>query len=103
MGNIKKLKVEEIEKSPVIKYWTERYPLNMEECLYCPALGICGGGCPFNAETLSKKDIYQRDKSFCVHTEMALNWLLKKSVENKTGEKDPFMRDITFIYSNNRF
>lgn len=103
IGNISSIKVEEIENSPIIKYWTERYPLNMEECLYCPALGICGGGCPFNAETLSKKNIYQRDKPFCAHTEIILNWLLKKSVEEKTGKKNPFIRDITFMYSNNLF
>ncbi|MCK5149327.1 SPASM domain-containing protein [Candidatus Pacearchaeota archaeon] len=102
-GNIKTLKIEEIEKSPVLKYWTKRYPLNMEECLYCPALGICGGGCPFNAETISKKNIYQRDKPFCVHTEMVLNYLLKKSIEDKTGKKDPYIRDITFMYSDNLF
>ncbi len=103
IGNIDKFELEELEKSPVIKYWTERYPLNMEECLYCPAIGICGGGCPFNAETLSKESIYSRDKPFCVHTEMALNWLLNKSVEDKTGEKDFYIRDITFMYSNNLF
>ncbi len=103
IGNINFIKVEEIEKSPIIKYWTERYPLNMEECLYCSALGICGGGCPFNAETLSKKDIYQRDKPFCAHTEIIFNWLLKKSVEEKTGKKNPFIRNITFMYSNKIF
>ena len=103
LGNINSIKVEEIEKTPIIKYWTERYPLNMEECLYCPALGICGGGCPFNAETLSKKDIYERDKPFCAHTEIILDWLLKKSVEEKTNKKNPFIRNITFMYSNNSF
>ncbi len=103
IGNIKTFKVEDIENSSIVKYWTERYPLNMQECLYCPALGICGGGCPFNAETISKKDIYQRDKPFCVHTEETLTWLLKESVEEKTGEKEPYLRDITFMYSNDVF
>ena len=94
VGNIKNLKVENIEKSPVIKYWTERYPLNMKECIYCPGLGICGGGCPFNAETISKKDIYQIDKPFCVHTLKALDWLLKKSVEDKIG-REVTMKEVT--------
>ncbi len=101
IGNIKNLDVESIEKNPVTEYWTKRYPLNMEDCIYCPALGICGGGCPYNAETISKKDIYQIDKPFCVHTEKALKWLLKDSVEEKTGKKDPFIRDISFRYSKN--
>jgi uncharacterized protein len=98
IGNIRSFSFEEIEKSPIVKYWTERYPLNMQECLYCPALGICGGGCPFNAETLSKKDIYQRDKPFCVHTDMVLNWLLKKSIEEKIGKK-VYIRDISFMFN----
>ena len=101
LGNIKNLKIEDIEKSPIIKYWTERYPLNMKECLYCPFLGICGGGCPFNAETISGKDIYQRDKPFCVHTDKTLNWLLKKSVEEKINKKDAYIRDISFMYLDN--
>jgi uncharacterized protein len=101
MGNIKNTKVEDIEENTLIKYWTKRYPLNMKECVYCPALGICGGGCPYNAETISKKDIYQIDKPFCVHTEKALKWLLKESVEEKTGKKDPFIRDISFMYLKN--
>ena len=29
--------------------WSQLTPLNHEECLDCPALGICGGGCPVNA------------------------------------------------------
>ncbi len=99
IGNIKNQKIEEIEKNPVVKYWTKRYPLNMEECIYCPSLGLCGGGCPFNAETISKKSIYERDTPFCVHTEKTLNWLLKKSIEEKTSEKNPYIRDITFMYS----
>lgn len=103
IGNIESLKVEDIQENPIIKYWTERYPLNMKECLYCPCLGICGGGCPFNAETLSQKNIYERDKPFCVHTDKALNWLLKKSIQNATGKKNPYVRDVTFSYSNNFF
>lgn len=103
VGNIKETDVKDIEKSQVLRQWTERYPLNMEECLYCPALGICGGGCPFNAETISGKGIYQRDKPFCVHTNKALNWLLKDSVDKKTGKKDPYCWDITFMHSQEIF
>jgi len=89
--------------SPAKPIYKGRYWRLMQECLYCPSLGICGGGCSFNAETLSKKDIYQRDKPFCAHTEIILNWLLKTNVEEKTGKKDPFIRNITFMYSNNLF
>ncbi len=103
IGNIKSLKIEDIEKSEMVKYWTQRYPLNMKECLFCPVLGLCGGGCPFNAETISGKDIYQRDKPFCVHTEKIFSWLLKRSIEEKTGKKEPYIRNISFMYSNKIF
>lgn len=101
IGNIKSQKIKDIEKSSIVKYWTKRYPLNMKECIYCPFLGICGGGCPFNAETISNKSIYERDKSFCVHTEKSLNWLLKKAIEEKTNKKDPYIRDASFMFSQN--
>jgi len=103
IGNIKSLNIGDIEKSEILKYWTQRYPLNMKECLFCPVLGLCGGGCPFNAETISGKNIYQRDKSFCVHTEKVFNWLLKNSIEEKTGKKEPYIRNINFICSNKIF
>jgi len=34
--------------------WSKKSPLAMKECFDCPAIGICGGGCPHNAE-LNKK------------------------------------------------
>ncbi|MDA3836556.1 MAG: SPASM domain-containing protein [Nanoarchaeota archaeon] len=101
VGNIKNTDISEIEKNKVVDYWTKRYPLNMEECLLCPSIGVCGGGCPFNAETISKNGIYERDKPFCVHTDKILSWLLKKSVEEEIGQKDPYIRDISYMYSQN--
>lgn len=103
LGDINNTPFDELKKSPILKKWSERYPLNMKECIYCPALGICGGGCPFNAETFSKGNIYARDKSFCVHTELALNWLLARAIEEKTKKKNPYIREITFMYSQDAF
>lgn len=103
IGNINNLKVEDIENNPIIGYWTKRYPLNMKECIYCPVLGMCGGGCPFNAETISGKDIYERDLPFCIHTKESLKYLLKRSIEEKTGKKDPAIHEITHIFSDNLF
>jgi len=97
VGNVENFELENLTGNEVIKLWTERYPLNMPECIFCPAIGICGGGCPFNAET-RMKDLNKLDKPFCVHTTKILEWLLKKSVSDKTNEKDLFMRDISFMF-----
>jgi uncharacterized protein len=99
VGNIKTLNFEDLNKNKVINKWAKRYPLNMNDCIYCPSIGICGGGCPFNAES-RMKDIYKLDKPFCVHTNKILEWLLKKSVSEKINERDLFMRNISFMFWN---
>lgn len=55
--------------------WSKRAPVNMKDCFSCPAIGICGGGCPFNAFNESKS-IWNLDKRFCVHSKMSLEWLI---------------------------
>ena len=81
-----------------LKKWSKRYPLNMKYCVYCPAVGICGGGCIFNAE-IAGGSISSIDKSFCVHTIKTFDWLIRKSIEEKLGNKDIFIRDISFMFS----
>ena len=97
VGTVDDFELDNIKNNDIIKLWTERYPLNMPECTYCPAIGICGGGCPFNAET-RMKNLKKLDKPFCIHTTKILDWLLEKSVSEKTGEKDLYMRDISFMF-----
>lgn len=53
----------------------------MEECKNCPALGICGGGCPFNAYQ-QEKNIWALDKRFCIHAKMTLEWLIWDLYQN---------------------
>lgn len=55
--------------------WSKRAPVNMDECLSCPAIGLCGGGCPFNAYQ-KEKTIWGIDRRFCVHSKMSLEWLI---------------------------
>lgn len=59
----------------VFQEWSQRSPLNMKECEECIALGICGGGCPFNAE-YETGSIWGLDTRFCVHAKMTLEWLI---------------------------
>lgn len=65
----------DIENDFTYKEWSMRSPLNMEKCQNCFALGICGGGCPFQSE-IEKGSIWELDERFCVHAKMTLEWLL---------------------------
>ena len=58
--------------------WSQLTPINKNECLDCPALGICGGGCPINAMHLKKgNSIHDIDERFCTHSKITLNFLIK--------------------------
>jgi uncharacterized protein len=65
----------DINEDPDYKEWSMRSPLNMPQCQKCPALGICGGGCPFQSE-IEKGSIWALDDRFCVHAKMTLEWLI---------------------------
>ncbi len=65
---------------PVFREWSLRSPLNMKQCYDCPALGICGGGCPRNAYMLHGS-IWEKDTAFCHFAIQAVRWLIWKKVE----------------------
>lgn len=57
--------------------WSQLTPLNKEECYSCPALGICGGGCPVNAMHLKPDNtIHSIDERFCIHAKKTLEFLI---------------------------
>lgn len=99
VGNVKthKKKSLDVLKSEAMTIWAKRHPLNTPDCIYCPALGICGGGCIFNAEILTG-DLTKRDKSFCVHTLKILNWLLTNAIKQELKNEDIYFNDISFIH-----
>ena len=55
--------------------WRDRSPFFMPQCMDCPALGICGGGCPASAE-LKTGSRYNRDERACYHSKQILEWLV---------------------------
>jgi uncharacterized protein len=61
--------------NPDVIEWSKRSPLSMAECQGCPALGICGGGCPFGA-MLRHGSIWAIDRRFCTHAKLTLEWLI---------------------------
>jgi len=65
----------DISEDSSYKEWSMRSPLNMPQCQDCPALGICGGGCPFQSE-IEKGSIWDLDDRFCIHAKMTLEWLI---------------------------
>ena len=100
VGNVSKNKNNPLKilKGQVLKRWSDRQPMNLIECKYCPAIGICGGGCAFNAEIKFGK-LENRDKTFCVHTQKILDWLLTKSVKEKLNTEDVYIKDISFMFN----
>lgn len=75
------------QNDPIFMEWSRRSPLNMDLCRECPALGICGGGCPLNAD-FEEGSIWGLDKRFCVHCKTTLEWLiwdLYKQMTTKTS------------------
>lgn len=64
-------------KNKIFIEWSQLTPINKEECLDCPALGICGGGCPINAMNLNQNNtINSLDERFCIHSKKTLNFLI---------------------------
>lgn len=55
--------------------WRDRSPFFMPQCMDCPALGICGGGCPASAE-LKTGNRYNLDERACHHSKQILEWLV---------------------------
>ena len=68
----------EARHHPLFKEWSMLSPVNKAECLSCPALGICGGGCPINAmNSKSGSTIHSLDERFCVHSKKTLEFFIR--------------------------
>jgi uncharacterized protein len=67
---------------PLWQEWKTRSPLNIEPCLKCIALGICGGGCPYNAG-VRKGSIWELDEGFCPFAQSMTKFLVTE-VAQKT-------------------
>lgn len=64
-----------IAENPIWSEWRYRSPLYQEQCYSCISLGICGGGCPYNAE-IKTGSIWGIDESFCVHSKKTVHYLI---------------------------
>ena len=56
--------------------WKNRIPLMKRNCYKCPAISICGGGCPYDAYC-ENGDISSKDKRRCYQSITMIKWLCK--------------------------
>ena len=76
-GNINTVSFKDIYKTDIYKRWKMNLTVNKAKCLKCPAIYICGNGCPKQSEDLFDNQLAQ-DKPFCLFTKYALKQLFKR-------------------------
>ena len=77
VGNIVKDEIIDILNNPINDDWLKMYTIDKKECKYCPALSVCGGGCPLQAEALFGKRT-DLDEASCIYYKKLLEWLIKQ-------------------------
>lgn len=67
-----------IEKYDLVNKWSRISPILNGKCQDCEALGICGGGCPINAQRITGDSVFSAiDTNFCVHAKKTLEFMIK--------------------------
>lgn len=70
--------------------WKGISPINRDECSRCPAIAICGGGCPYDA-WVQHGNINNLDTIRCQQANILLQWLVWDLFGQMKGEiKDPW-------------
>lgn len=72
--------------------WKNRIPLTKRECYACPAISICGGGCPYDAYCESGS-VCNKDERRCMQSKDMIEWLVKE-LFNLLIEKGNFSDEI---------
>lgn len=62
-------------KNKLFRDWTRRFPLNFDECVQCPAVAICGGGCPYDP-LCEGGSIWDIDNRICEQAKPIHQWLM---------------------------
>jgi uncharacterized protein len=60
---------------PAFLTWSKRSPLATEGCATCPAIGCCGGGCPYSVKVRTG-NLHAIDRVFCAHAKRTLEFLI---------------------------
>lgn len=77
VGNINVDEIDSMLNNPINEEWLEMYTVDRKECKYCPALSVCGGGCPLQSQALFGKRT-DLDKASCIYYKKLLEWLIKQ-------------------------
>ncbi len=75
LGEVRSLSPQKVIENQTYQEWSSRSPFNMSKCWGCPALGICGGGRPSEAEDF-KGSIWKIDELQCYQSKSILDWLI---------------------------
>lgn len=59
------------------KDWMNRIPLTKRSCYMCPAISVCGGGCPYDAFCESGS-VCNKDERRCMQSKDMIKWLVKE-------------------------
>ncbi|MBI4214923.1 GNAT family N-acetyltransferase [archaeon] len=81
---------EALVQNPIWAEWNKRCPANTKYCLDCPAISICGGGCPYYS-FVTAGSIWNIDERICVLANHALSWLVREAYAAKTGDRPAVM------------
>jgi len=73
---------------PNWKEWRMRSPLNMNQCLGCIALSLCGGGCPYNSD-YRKGSIWEIDEAYCPFAKKMTTFLIKEVAKLLVARENP--------------
>lgn len=81
-GNILSNSFEDVLQKSTFRKWQNNLTVNKEQCINCPAIYICGGGCAMQSRDLFG-DFTCIDEAFCIHTKITLEKLLDNLVRDK--------------------
>jgi uncharacterized protein len=79
---------DDIYADPLFDEWNHRFPLNMKQCLDCPAVAVCGGGCPY-ASMMSKGSIWEIDERTCSQSKKIMEWMLWDTYDRLVAGDNP--------------
>ena len=83
--NLDTIDSETIYKDPLFDEWRYRFPLNMSACSDCFAIAVCGGGCPYAAQSTAGS-LWKIDERVCVQAKHSLEWMIWDTYENMKNQ-----------------
>lgn len=77
--------VSQIENNEMFQDWATRSPYLQDECIYCPAISLCGGGCAYDSYIVNNGDYKKVDKRICSYQKKVLDYLISDLFEKIKG------------------